>query len=30
VVPFVALQLVAIGLVMAFPALATWLPSVLF
>jgi TRAP-type mannitol/chloroaromatic compound transport system permease large subunit len=30
VVPFVALQLAAIGLVMAFPALATWLPGVLF
>jgi TRAP-type mannitol/chloroaromatic compound transport system permease large subunit len=30
VVPFVALQLVAIGIVMAFPALATWLPGVLF
>jgi TRAP-type mannitol/chloroaromatic compound transport system permease large subunit len=30
VMPFVALQLVAIGLVMGFPALATWLPSKLF
>jgi TRAP-type mannitol/chloroaromatic compound transport system permease large subunit len=30
VVPFVALQIVAIGIVMAFPALATWLPTRLF
>lgn len=29
VAPFIALQLVAIGFVMAFPALATWLPSLL-
>jgi TRAP-type mannitol/chloroaromatic compound transport system permease large subunit len=30
VIPFVVLQLVAVGLVLAFPALATWLPGVLF
>jgi TRAP-type mannitol/chloroaromatic compound transport system permease large subunit len=30
VVPFVILQLVAVGMVMAFPALATWLPDLLF
>jgi tripartite ATP-independent transporter DctM subunit len=30
VVPFIALELVALGLVMAFPALALWLPSVVF
>ncbi|PWS34256.1 tripartite transporter [Falsiroseomonas bella] len=30
VVPFVLLQLLAVGMVMAFPALATWLPGVLF
>ncbi|MCV0428079.1 MAG: TRAP transporter large permease subunit [Roseibium sp.] len=30
VVPFVAIQLLALGLVAAFPALATWLPAVLF
>ena len=30
VVPFVAIQLLALGLVAAFPALSTWLPSVLF
>jgi TRAP-type mannitol/chloroaromatic compound transport system permease large subunit len=30
IVPFVALQLAAVGLVMAFPALATWLPRQLF
>ena len=30
VVPFVVIQLMAIGIVMAFPALATWLPSALF
>ena len=30
VVPFVALQIAAIGIVMAFPALATWLPGLLF
>jgi TRAP-type mannitol/chloroaromatic compound transport system permease large subunit len=30
VIPFVGLQLVAIGLVLAFPALATWLPRQLF
>jgi TRAP-type mannitol/chloroaromatic compound transport system permease large subunit len=27
VLPFVALQMVAIGLVYAFPAIATWLPK---
>ena len=27
VVPFIALEIVALGLVMAFPALALWLPS---
>ena len=30
VVPIVALQLVAIALLLSFPALATWLPSVLY
>lgn len=30
VIPFVALQIITIGIVMAFPALATWLPDVLF
>ncbi|WP_170985158.1 TRAP transporter large permease subunit [Roseomonas sp. AR75] len=30
VIPFVLLQLLALGLVMTFPALATWLPGVLF
>ena len=30
VVPFVILQLVTIGIVMAFPALTTWLPDALF
>ncbi len=30
VVPFVALQLVAVGIIMLFPALATWLPRALF
>ena len=30
IVPFVMIQLVAIGLVALFPPLATWLPSVLF
>jgi len=30
VIPFVGLQLAAIGLVLAFPALATWLPRQLF
>ncbi len=30
VVPFVAIQLTALACVWAFPALATWLPSVLF
>jgi TRAP-type mannitol/chloroaromatic compound transport system permease large subunit len=30
VVPFVLLQLLAVAAVMAFPALATWLPGVLF
>jgi tripartite ATP-independent transporter DctM subunit len=29
VVPFISLQLVALGIVMAFPALVTWLPSVM-
>jgi TRAP-type mannitol/chloroaromatic compound transport system permease large subunit len=28
--PFVVIQLVAIGLVVALPALATWLPGVLY
>jgi tripartite ATP-independent transporter DctM subunit len=30
VIPFVILQLLAVGMVMAFPALATWLPGLLF
>ncbi|WP_434052236.1 MAG: TRAP transporter large permease subunit [Roseibium sp.] len=30
VIPFVAIQLAALGLVAIFPALATWLPGVLF
>jgi len=30
VLPFVALQVVAIGLLIAFPELATWLPSQIF
>jgi len=30
VAPFVVLQLIALGLVAAFPGLATWLPTVLF
>jgi tripartite ATP-independent transporter DctM subunit len=30
VTPFVILQVIGLGLVMAFPALATWLPSKLF
>jgi len=30
VAPFVIIQLMAIGIVMAFPVLATWLPSALF
>ncbi|MCS6878870.1 MAG: TRAP transporter large permease subunit [Geminicoccaceae bacterium] len=30
IAPFVALQLVALGIVVAFPGLATWLPSRLF
>ncbi|RPH63362.1 MAG: TRAP transporter large permease subunit, partial [Burkholderiales bacterium] len=30
VVPFVALQLIAIGVLLAFPALATWLPGLIF
>lgn len=30
VIPFVAIQLLALGLVAIFPALATWLPGVLF
>jgi TRAP-type mannitol/chloroaromatic compound transport system permease large subunit len=30
IVPFVLLQLVGLGLVMGFPALATWLPDLLF
>ena len=29
VTPFIALQVVALGIVMAFPELVTWLPSVL-
>jgi tripartite ATP-independent transporter DctM subunit len=28
--PFVALQLVAVGLLVAFPAIATWLPKVIY
>src|SRR3546814_13335577 len=30
IVPFVALQLIAIGMLWAFPQLATWLPGVVF
>jgi TRAP-type mannitol/chloroaromatic compound transport system permease large subunit len=30
VVPFVALQIVAIALLLTFPALATWLPKALY
>jgi TRAP-type mannitol/chloroaromatic compound transport system permease large subunit len=30
IVPFVALQLLALSIVAAFPGLATWLPGVLF
>jgi TRAP-type mannitol/chloroaromatic compound transport system permease large subunit len=30
IIPFVILQLIGVGLVMMFPALATWLPGVLF
>jgi TRAP-type mannitol/chloroaromatic compound transport system permease large subunit len=30
IVPFVALQMLALGLVAAFPALATWLPTLLY
>lgn len=30
IIPFVAIQLVAIGIVASFPALATWLPDILF
>lgn len=30
VIPFVVLQLIAIGIVILFPALATWLPDLLF
>src|SRR3546814_8172896 len=30
IVPFVALQLIAIGMLWAFPPLATWLPGVVF
>jgi TRAP-type mannitol/chloroaromatic compound transport system permease large subunit len=30
VVPFVALQLGTLAIVAAFPAIATWLPKVLF
>ena len=30
VVPIVALQVVAVALLLAFPALATWLPSMLY
>ncbi|MGZ8411054.1 MAG: TRAP transporter large permease subunit, partial [Hyphomicrobium sp.] len=30
IVPFVIIQLIALGVVAAFPGLATWLPSVLF
>jgi TRAP-type mannitol/chloroaromatic compound transport system permease large subunit len=28
-IPFVLLDIVALGLVMAFPAIATWLPSLI-
>jgi TRAP-type mannitol/chloroaromatic compound transport system permease large subunit len=30
VIPFVLLQLMALGLIIAFPALATWLPDRIF
>ncbi|MCU0946159.1 MAG: TRAP transporter large permease subunit, partial [Rubritepida sp.] len=30
VLPFVAIQLVGLGLIVAFPGLATWLPDLLF
>src|SRR5690606_2580723 len=30
IIPFVAIQIVAIGILAMFPALATWLPTVLF
>jgi len=30
VVPFVALQLIALGVLLAYPALATWLPRLVF
>ncbi len=30
IIPFVVIQLIALGLVAAFPSLATWLPQVLF
>jgi TRAP-type mannitol/chloroaromatic compound transport system permease large subunit len=30
IIPFVILQLIGVGLVLMFPALATWLPGVLF
>ena len=30
VMPFIGLEIVALGLVMAFPGLALWLPEVLF
>jgi TRAP-type mannitol/chloroaromatic compound transport system permease large subunit len=30
VIPFVLLQLLGLSLVVAFPALATWLPKLLF
>jgi TRAP-type mannitol/chloroaromatic compound transport system permease large subunit len=30
IAPFVIIQLIALGIVAAFPELATWLPSVLF
>lgn len=30
VIPFVAIQVLALGVLLAFPGLATWLPSVLF
>ncbi|HBN52134.1 MAG TPA: C4-dicarboxylate ABC transporter, partial [Thalassospira sp.] len=30
IVPFVLIQVLGLGLVAAFPALATWLPDLLF
>jgi TRAP-type mannitol/chloroaromatic compound transport system permease large subunit len=30
IIPFVVIQLVAVALIIAFPALATWLPNLLF